>query len=274
MKVKLRSSSNNFQDIPIEIICQKTRDLGFNATEVLRFQLMQCKTPELVKQFAQIATEKYGLEICALNNIDFQIFEPFGSRSKFDATLRNLKEAVDIAENLGTRTISVLEGRRPKGVRKDSALLERLVALFGEALDYAKPKGIGFITEPHPFTVGMDLAFLAGLCDSLPSGYFGVLYDCCHFGVGKPTDYVGAIHTLGNRIKHIHFADCDLRTTALHYPPGMGKLKIDEIIAAFKNINYNGTITLDLYGYPMPEEGSKIGLVSLKEAQDKLGITN
>jgi sugar phosphate isomerase/epimerase len=99
-----------------------------------------------------------------------------------------------------------------------------------------------------------------------------VLYDCCHFGVGKPKGYIEAIRTLGKRIKYIHFSDSDQRTSELHFPPGMGRLDIDGIVNAFAEIGYKGDISLDTFGYPLPDEASRIGLPVLKKALRKLKL--
>jgi sugar phosphate isomerase/epimerase len=104
------------------------------------------------------------------------------------------------------------------------------------------------------------------------SKYFGVLYDSCHFGVGKPKGYIEAIKVLGKRIKHIHFSDSDQRTSELHYPPGKGKLDLDGIVTAFVETGYSGTISLDTFGYPLQNEAARIGLPVLKKAIKKLGF--
>jgi len=276
----MRSSSVTWEYLPIEIVCEMTTKLGFHATEVMRKHMIRAKTKELLKQFSELSSSRLGLEICALNNIDGQTFDPFGGRRAYTSTLQNLKEAVDMADGLGVKDVFVWEGIRPKipksGARKknDKTLLDTVTRLFREAINYSAPKKIGFITEPHPFTLGMDLDFLIKLCDSLDRNYFGVLYDCCHFGVGKPNDYIEPIRALGKRIKHIHFSDSDQKSSELHFPPGMGRLDLNAIVSAFKEIDYQGTITLDLYGYPMPEEGSKIGILALKDIMLKLGLTN
>lgn len=186
-----------------------------------------------------------------------------------------LKADVDLASLLSITDVFAFEGRDPRNGNGDKAVLLKTISrLFKEAIDYSSKKGIRFLIEPHPFTIGMDLDFLKKLCDSQDPKYFGVLYDCAHFAVGKQDQYIESIRILGKRIKHIHFSDSDMRTSELHYPPGMGKLDIDGILHAFKEIGYDGTITLDLWGYPLPVEGSKIGIKKLSETVTKLGISN
>jgi sugar phosphate isomerase/epimerase len=129
--------------------------------------------------------------------------------------------------------------------------------MFQSVVRFAKPHNARFLVEPHPFTVGMNDQFLIKLCDALDPAHFGVLYDCCHYGVGQPHDYVGAIQRLGRRIRHIHFSDSDQVTSELHYAPGKGKMDLPAVLKAFKDIGYDGTLTLDLYGNPTPVYSSR-----------------
>jgi sugar phosphate isomerase/epimerase len=269
----LRSSSITFQSMQLELVSQCTAALGFGAMEVWIGHLAACKTPELLRQYAEYSSSKLGLKICAVNGIHGD-FRPFDGKEGFDTTLRNIKQVVDTAEALSVRDVFVYEGIRPKGMdeSRDPELLKTLTQLFKEAIAYSAPKGIGFLTEPHPFTLGMDMNFLIKLCDSLDPRFFGVLYDCCHFGVGKPTDYVEPIRILDKRIRHIHFSDSDQKSSELHFPPGKGKLDLEAIVSAYKEIGYKGTITLDLYGYPMPEYGSRLGITKLTEVMNELGL--
>ena len=147
----------------------------------------------------------------------------------------------------------IWEGRAPQGSTESEwldRLLPRLVELFQTAIAFAAPKGVRFMVEPHPFTVGMSDRVLVKLCDKLDSVHFGVTYDFCHYGVGRPKDYVSAVHALGPRIRHIHFSDSDQKSSELHFPPGQGRMNLESLLKAFKSIGYDGTMALDLYGYP------------------------
>ena len=270
----LRSSSITFHTYTLEQVCRLNVDLGFDALELWKDHLPAVKTPELAQQFTSF-TKQIGLNICALNNVDSKNFYPYASEESYHQTLMGLKADVDLAALLSIKDVFAFEGRDPRGGNGDkAALLKTISRLFREAIEYSSKKGVRFLIEPHPFTIGMDLEFLKNLCDSLDPKYFGVLYDCAHFAVGKQDQYIECIRILGKRIKHIHFSDSDMRTSELHYPPGMGKLDIDGIVRAFKEIGYDGTMTLDIWGYPLPIEGSKIGIKKLEEAVAKLGIPN
>ena len=58
----------------------------------------------------------------------------------------------------------------------------------------------------------------------------------------------------------------------MHYAPGTGCLDLPGIVAALKEIGFRGTMMLDLWLYPFPEDGSRIGVPYVAEVVRKLGL--
>ena len=271
--MRLCGNSITFQDYTAEEACQRLAAAGCNAVEMWPPHLAGCRSPSLLKQFREFAAE-LGLELWGYNAVGADYFQPFGSTANYNRTLAGLKADVDHALELGVADVMVWEGRRPPDSDiPDADLLATLVSLFTEAIDYARPKDVRFTAEPHPFTLGMDNDFMKQLCDQLDRAHFGVLYDFCHYGVGQPASYVDAIYDLGARIEHLHYADTDGFTSELHYPPGKGALDLATMNQALKEIGFAGTSTLDMYGYPMPEQGYLWGLPLYRQALIEIGIT-
>lgn len=270
--MRLCGNSITFQHYTAEEACQRLARAGCNAVEMWPPHLAGCPTPALLKQFRDFAAE-LGLELWGYNAVGADYFQPFGSQANYDRTLAGLKADVDHALALGVEDLMVWEGLRPPDSdMPDADLLAVLVALFTEAIDYAGPKGVRFSAEPHPFTLGMNNGFMKQLCDRLDRAHFGVLFDFCHYGVGQPETYVDAIYDLGSRIKHLHYSDTDGVTSELHYPPGKGLLDLAAMNQALKAIGFAGTSTLDMYGYPVPEQGYIWGLPIYREALIEIGI--
>lgn len=267
-------SSITFEDYTVEEAFRFFAEFGFKRVEPWKHQLKRCKTPELLQQFVEFA-KGLGIEMAGLNAVGEAYYKPFGTDQDLQATLDGLKADMELALGLGIHTVLIWEGARPPGYTNaqcESALLPRLVELFREVMKMAEMKKASFLVEPHPFTVGMDDRLAAKLYDALDSPYFGILYDCCHFGVGQPDDYLGAITRLGRRIRHIHFSDSDLKTSELHYALGSGRLDLEGILKAFRSFGYDGTLTHDLYGYPLPVDGTRRSLGALRHAYEYLGI--
>lgn len=260
-------------DYPVEQAIEIFRNAGFTRLEMWLHHLERCKTPALCRTFAPNARIQMG----GLNVVGEDYFLPFGTGAEREETMRMMKRDIDLARDLGARDVLVWEGRAPAGTTESewiNGLLPGLIEFFRTAIEYAKPRGIRVLTEPHPFTVGMSDRFLIALCDALDPEYFGITYDFCHYGVGRPRDYVQAIRTLGSRIRHLHFSDTDMKTSELHFPAGRGCLDVQGILKALREIRFNGTMALDLYGYPTPVEALMATTARYREAADYLGLPN
>jgi sugar phosphate isomerase/epimerase len=167
------------------------------------------------------------------------------------------------------------EGRRPPECSDDdvnATLLDRTVNLFAHACQYARDRGVELTVEVHPFTLGIQVDWLMKLCDRLAGLPFSVTYDCCHFGVGLPEGYVEAIDRLGPRIGHVHFSDSDKQSSELHFAPGTGCLDLEAIVAALERISFHGTMMLDLWLFPLPDQGADIGVPYMRQVCKRLGL--
>lgn len=268
-------SSITFEDYPLEEALRLMRDLGFTRVEMWKGHLKRCKTEKLRQAFTKVAREEFGLEMGAFNAVGESYYRPFGTDQELQQTLEGLKTDLRFALSLGVKDVLIWEGVRPHGYSDqecEQRLLPRLIELFRATIKVAELHNARFLVEPHPFTVGMTDRFLINLFDTLDSPHFGVLYDCCHFGVGQPRDYIGAIHRLGRRIRHIHYSDSDQLTSELHYAPKSGSLDLQGILEAFKKIDFDGTLTLDLYGNPTPMSAARQCAPDLRHACEFLGL--
>lgn len=270
----MTGSSITLEEYPVEQALDIFRGYGFTALEMWVHHLKKCRSRELREQFTSYA-RSIGISMGGLNVVGEDYFRPFGSDAELERTLAGLKADLAFARSLGARDVLIWEGRAPEGTSEShwiERLLPRLVELLRAAIADAKPLGMRFLVEPHPFTVGMSDRLLKALCDALDPEHFGVTYDFCHYGVARKTDYIDAIRALGHRIRHLHFSDSDQQSSELHFPAGCGRLDIAGVLKAFRDIHYDGTMTLDLYGYPTPVEGLARSVPRVREACDFLGI--
>jgi sugar phosphate isomerase/epimerase len=270
----MRGSSITLEDYTLEEAIQIFRNAGCSSIEMWKHHLRRCKTEELRQRFVAYA-KGIGISMGGLNVVGEGYFQPFGSDQQLQETLDGLKKDLELALSLGTRDVLIWEGRAPQGSTESEwfeKFLPRLIELFRAAIAFAEPKGARFLVEPHPFTVGMSDQLLIRLFDVLDSACFGITFDFCHYGVGRPKDYVGAVRALGPRIRNIHFSDSDQKTSELHFPPGSGRLELHSLLEAFKDIGYDGNIALDLYGYPLPVQALPSAVSRMREACQFLGV--
>jgi sugar phosphate isomerase/epimerase len=120
----------------------------------------------------------------------------------------------------------------------------------------------------------MHNSWAIDLVDGLQRDNVGLLYDACHYGVGQPDSYVDSIVALGRRIRHVHFSDGDRRTYALHLPLGDGELDLPGVVAALKKIEFAGTLTNDLYNYPLLEDGARRNVDGIRRVERELNLAD
>ncbi len=252
----------------IEEICRIIVEAGFDSMEVSRIPFFEkLTTPSLRAAFASWV-ERLGLSLYGFDAwVDF---DPYGAR---EDTLLGFKRAIDFAADLDLGQIVTHDGQKhiAQG-RSPSECLRVLIPFFREVADLAQENGLKVVLEPHPDTMSMDDAFAIELVDGVGRENLGLVYDCCHYGVGQPDTYVQAIGKLSHRIYHLHFSDGDRQTYALHLPLGEGELDLDAIIEALKGIGFSGTLTNDLYNYPMLEDGARRNAERIRDVEERLGL--
>lgn len=261
-----------FRQLPVEEAVRKMVELGYDAIELWPPQIESCRTPSLRQRLADFIAG-LGLKAVRLNAADPPYFQTLERPSDIARAVSGLKADIDFAADLGMAQLLTYEGRTPPGVGRDDRfgrLLQATTEVFHEALAHARSRQVSLSVEVHPFTLGIDLDWLIALCDNLDAPDFGVVYDCCHFGVGLPDGYIDAIRRLGGRIHHVHFSDSDKTSSELHYAPGTGCLDLPGIVAALKEIRFTGSMMLDLWLYPLPEEGSRIGIPYVRRVLSEL----
>jgi sugar phosphate isomerase/epimerase len=263
-----------FRQLPLEDALRKMVALGYDAVELWPPQIQPCRTPLLRKWLADYIAS-LGLKAVRLNAADPPYYQALGSAADVAAVVAGLNSDIDMAAELGMSQLLTYEGRIPNAASRADRfgwIMDATVDLFRQALAHARTRGVSLSVEVHPFTLGIDTDWLVELCDRLDAPDFGVVYDCCHFGVGLPDGYIAAIRRLGRRIRHVHLSDSDKVSSELHYAPGTGCLDLAGIVAALKEVGFNGTVMLDLWLYPLPEEGSRIGIPYVRQVLAELGL--
>ncbi|MBX7169052.1 MAG: sugar phosphate isomerase/epimerase [Pirellulales bacterium] len=264
----------SFRTYPgIEAICRAVRQAGYDALEVSRPHFYETlTTPETRAALARYCAS-LGL---SLRGFDCWVeVEPF---TAFAETVREFECACEFAAacKLGL-IVSHDSWAHTNGERTAHAVWEANVRLFREVAERAAASGLVLVFEPHPDTLSMDDAwcteFIDAIAEQSPGAQVGILYDTCHYGVGQPDTYLRAIERLGHRIRHVHFADGDRRTYALHLPVGDGCLDLAAATATLKQIGFRGTLTCDLYNYPLLEDGAARSLDSIRQVEQQLGLS-
>lgn len=264
-----RINAVSFYENPsIESICRIVRAAGFDSLEVSRPPFFKKLTTTGVRRtFAEWA-DQLGLGLYG-----FDCWVDVLPYTSFDETLDGFRAAVDFAADLN---LKLLISHDPWAHDNDGLdpgeCLRVNLELFRQVADLCGEAGLDLVFEPHPDTLSMDNAWCIDFIDGLERPNVGVLYDVCHYGVGQPNSYLETIRTLGSRIRHLHFSDGDAKTYALHLPLGEGVLDLTAVVDALKAVPFHGTLTNDLYNYPLLEEGARKNAERIVRVERALGI--
>ena len=263
-----------FRKLPLEMALGKAVEAGYEALELWPPQIAECRTPELRRQLAS-RMAAMGIELIRLNCADRDYFQSLDSPEDVPDILSGLQADIDQAADLGMSQLLTWEGRRSESHTDADIsgwLLDATAEMFQQACHYGRERGISLTVEIHPFTLGINVDWLIDLCDRVADSGFSVTYDCCHFAVGLPDDYIHAIVRLGKRIGHVHFCDSDKISSELHFAPGTGCLDLDGIVRALEQTGFDGTMMLDLWLYPLPEYGTEIGVPYVRDVIRRLKL--
>ncbi|MDE2403178.1 MAG: sugar phosphate isomerase/epimerase [Sphingomonadales bacterium] len=176
--------------------------------------------------------------------------DPAHRQAGFD----HLRRVVDCAQALGG-TVMAGPWFQPLGVFSGepptSSELEHCAEVHRKLLPLLHNCGITAALEP----LNRFEAYLLNTCDQaiayaerVGEGGIGILYDTFHANIEEkdPLAALRVLHASGN-LTHVHISENDRGT------PGRGHARIRETIAALRELDYEGWLTIEAFGRGLPE---------------------
>ncbi len=207
---------------------------------------------------AQIDSIRAGLERHGLRAVNVNAFTLHAEGDTWnpswidpDPDLRqrridHTRRCIDLAARLGAPCLSTEPGGPlPPGMSREGGL-----RLFREGLEQVAPAaretGVRVLIEPEPGLLIETSEEFADFYDGLDPDLFGLNFDIGHFFcVGEdPAELIGRYAPL---IGHVHLEDIGADRRHLHLVPGEGVIDFAAIVAALRQIDYRGYLTVELY---------------------------
>jgi sugar phosphate isomerase/epimerase len=148
--------------------------------------------------------------------------------------------------------IGSMQGRHGDGVDAATAMgyLREALEDLGE---HARQYGVPLLFEPlNRYETNMVNTVEAGaaLLRSLSTKNVRLLADLFHMNI-EETDIAAAIRAGRGLIGHVHFVDSNRR------PAGLGHIDYAPIVAALREIGYDGFVSAEALPYPDPESAAR-----------------
>jgi len=233
---------------------------GFDAVEIFPASPNDLEASE-IKQFC----ETHGLKIAAIGSGGGWVKHKLRLTDR-DATVRKkarefIGAIVDLAGTLGAPTIvGSMQGRWDAEVPREQALAwlaEAMEELADRADTHHAPLLYEFLNryETNLFNrVDESLQFL----QTLRTRNIKLLCDLFHMNI-EETDIPAALRLAGAKVGHIHFADSNRRAV------GMGHTPMKPIIAALREINYQGYLSAEVFPFPDSDQAAEGSLASFRK---------
>jgi sugar phosphate isomerase/epimerase len=183
-----------------------------------------------------------------------------------EAALKGMRAYIDRAAELETDLIiGWIKGKVPDGAGR-SLYLDRLAAHLKTLCAEAAERGVRVFVEVinrYETNIFTTAAETLDFIDSRDLSNCYVHLDTFHMNI-EETDTCGAIRAAGRRLGYFHVADNTRRY------PGSGTLDFVPVLAALKEIGYDGFVSVECLPWPDGKTAAKQAISHLKACEKRL----
>jgi D-psicose/D-tagatose/L-ribulose 3-epimerase len=231
-------------------ILPRLREYGFDGFEIPVFDPARVNVRPIRR--ALVAND-LECTICAILPPGFSAFD--GDAQMREKTQKHLAHCVELTAEMGATLMSgpvyaqvgYLPGRRRTADEWNQAI--ECFQGLGPVLDSC---GVSLAIEPlNRFeTFFLNAASdAAALCEAIGHPRIGVLLDTFHANIEEKS-IPAACRELGRYLLHVHACENDRGI------PGTGHVDFPAIVDALEEIGYNGYLTIESFGFNLPEIAS------------------
>jgi sugar phosphate isomerase/epimerase len=157
-----------------------------------------------------------------------------------DVMLRQTRERIDLAADVGAPALRVFGGRIPEGISRERAI-ELLVESLGSVAEYAVERGITLYLETHDDWC--DPLHVAAVVEQVNQPAVAVNWDAMHPVRTGHATMDGAFETLKPWIRHLHVHDGVGGESLELVPMGQGDYDHRRVIELLMSIDFDGYIS-------------------------------
>lgn len=259
--MKLAYSSNAYMRFALDEAIRRIADLGYTGIELMAdtpHLWPEDVTPAQIDRTRKLLDNR-GLTIANINA--FMMNKIADPRQRYwhpswiepDPGYRRIRtdhtrRALTLARQLGATQITT----EPGGPIAGESEREQAMCLFVEelkpVLDHAAREGVNLLVEPEPGLLIETKAQWDDLRQRVKSPAMRLNYDVGHFYcVNEPLGET--IRALAPQIDHVHVEDIAPTRVHHHLVPGDGAIDFREVLAAMRDIEYCGWVTVELYPF-------------------------
>ncbi len=178
----------------------------------------------------------------------------------FKTHLEKLKHTIELAQTLDTKYIRMFsfymdDEHKPEECRNE--VIDRL----GTMIDTVKGTGIVLLHENEKGIYGDTIERCEDIMKTLYCDEFGMTFDPANFTQCSQKVYPNAFDALSKYVRYIHIKDAVFGDEKV-VPPGHGDGCVKEMLSGFKNMGYDGFVSLE------PHLGSFEGLGAFEKHMD------
>ena len=204
-----------------------------------------------------------GVELVAVNptGLDFNLASPDpGIR---DETVRQMKEQIDLANDLGASIMVQIGGKRHSLLPPPFEIVWEQYAKKSivECVQHAEKRRVIFGLENAPLKFLEKTQQLKQVVEEIDSPYLRLVFDVANTPRTKPgPPLIDQIEEIKEFLVHVHLSDTDSKTWT-HDPVGTKEVDFRSVGKKLKEIDFKGVSIIELT-YPQDPEG---GLISSKD---------
>jgi 2-keto-myo-inositol isomerase len=247
MKLSLNGATTMNADLATDV--RAAAAAGFDYVEIWAAKLREFLKTNSASDLKRLFAES-GVKPLSINSVEHITF----SDAPAYAQIRTeCEEFVSIAEAIACPYIVVVPGRFPPGGLSSYEVIEESVRVLRELASIAERHGVAlafeFLGQKDCSVQTLELA--DEIVQKVNRRNIGLVLDSFHFYVGGSTiKMIDALDPKRLFIFHINDAEdlpLDQLTDAHRLLPGLGILKLKEIIEALRGIGYEGVASVEIF---------------------------